>query len=134
MTNPAKANFNCQYRIYWEDTDAGGVVYYANYLKFAERARTEWLRSLGFDQSQLLQNGGAFVVKSCRIDYHHSARLDDLIIVTAAIAEWGAASLVMTQNIILQEQILADLEVKLVFINSAGRPVRIPAAVRAHLS
>ena len=81
-------------RVYWEDTDAGGIVFYANYLKFFERARTEWLRSLGIGQHGLReQSGGMFVVSEARLRYHAPARLDDALIVTAELMEKGRASL-----------------------------------------
>ena len=83
-------------RIYWEDTDAGGIVFYANYLKFFERARTEWLRSLGIQQHALKEeSGGMFVVSETQIKYFSPARLDDLLEVTAHTAEAGRASLVL---------------------------------------
>ena len=83
-------------RVYWEDTDAGGIVFYANYLKFFERARTEWLRALGVGQQALRQaTGGMFVVSETSIKYHRPAQLDDLLRVTARLAEGGRASLVI---------------------------------------
>jgi acyl-CoA thioester hydrolase len=81
-------------RIYWEDTDAGGIVFYANYLKFFERARTEWLRSLGIGQQALREaTGGIFVVSETTVKYHRPARLDDELIVTARLQEAGRASM-----------------------------------------
>ncbi len=86
-------------RIYWEDTDAGGIVYYANYLKFFERARTEWLRSLGLEQQALRQrSGGMFVVSDAQLRYHRVARLDDELRVTAWPQEFGRASLTIEQQ------------------------------------
>ena len=90
-------------RIYWEDTDAGGIVFYANYLKFFERARTEWLRSLGLNQQALRDaTGGMFVVTDAQLKYHSPARLDDALHVTARVVESGKASLVIEQQAWLQ--------------------------------
>ena len=94
QASPDKPKFCWPVRIYWEDTDAGGIVFYANYLKFFERARTEWLRSLGLEQTALLQrSGGMFVVSEARLRYHQVARLDDELLVTAWPEELGRASM-----------------------------------------
>ena len=86
--------FRWPVRVYWEDTDAGGIVFYANYLKFFERARTEWLRSLGLEQQRLReQTGGLFVVTETALRYHRPARLDDLLQVSARVTELGRASI-----------------------------------------
>jgi acyl-CoA thioester hydrolase len=91
--------FSLPVRIYWEDTDAGGIVFYANYLKFFERARTEWLRSLGIEQSRLRESaGGIFVVSETAVRYLQPARLDDELIVTAQLQEMGRASLIIAQQ------------------------------------
>ncbi len=90
-------------RVYWEDTDAGGIVFYANYLKFMERARTEWLRSLGISQQELKERtGGMFVVTETQLKYLSPARLDDLLLVSAQVIEKGRASLKIFQKISLQ--------------------------------
>src|SRR5688572_25841567 len=87
-------------RVYWEDTDAGGVVFYANYLKFFERARTEWLRSLGFDQHDMLQDSGVmFIVAATNVRYLRPARLDDLLDVTVLLRHAGEASMKIEQQI-----------------------------------
>jgi acyl-CoA thioester hydrolase len=94
--------FELPIRVYWEDTDAGGIVFYANYLKFFERARTEWLRSLGIAQSRLREDtGGMFVVSQTQVRYLHPARLDDTLRVTARLQEAGRASLVIAQQAFL---------------------------------
>src|SRR4051812_36183531 len=86
-------------RVYWEDTDAGGIVFYANYLKFFERARTEWLRSLGLNQSELRESeGGFFVVSETSVRYRQPARLDDELLVTADLEFAGRASLIIAQQ------------------------------------
>jgi len=93
--------FSWRTRVYWEDTDAGGVVYYANYLRFMERARTEWLRTLGFCQRDLAQQHGVlFAVTRVRIDYRRPARLDDELSVTCEPRSVGAASVSFAQNIL----------------------------------
>ncbi|MDP2262049.1 MAG: YbgC/FadM family acyl-CoA thioesterase [Hydrogenophaga sp.] len=100
---PTAAAFEWPVRVYWEDTDAGGIVFYANYLKFFERARTEWLRSLGLEQQKLREQlGGMFVVTDTQVRYQRPARLDDLLLVTAELAEAGRASLTIRQSASLQ--------------------------------
>ncbi len=91
--------FEFPIRIYWEDTDAGGIVFYANYLKFFERARTEWLRSLGIEQQRLRDEvGGMFVVTETQVKYLSPARLDDELLVTAQVVERGRASMTIAQR------------------------------------
>lgn len=116
-------------RVYYEDTDAGGIVYYANYLKFSERARTEFLRFLGINQQQHLQdNRCGFVVRSCNIDYMASAVLDDELTVSCQISELGAAYAVVHQEIRRGEELLSSLDVKVIYMNiDTHRPSRIPA-------
>jgi acyl-CoA thioester hydrolase len=103
MTHPAQPAFAFPIRVYWEDTDAGGIVFYANYLKFFERARTEWLRSLGLEQRTLRENtGGFFVVGETSVRFHRAARLDDELLVTACVQEMGRASLIIGQQAFLR--------------------------------
>lgn len=115
-------------RVYYEDTDAGGIVYYANYLKFAERARTEFLRKLSIHQQQdLEQKQTGFIVRSCHIEYLKSAFLDDVLTVTCQVMEVGAASAVVAQEIRRGNEVLTTLEVKVIYMNVAThRPTRIP--------
>ena len=97
------AIFSWPVRVYWEDTDAGGIVFYANYLKFFERARTEWLRSLGIEQHSLKeQSGGMFVVADTTVRYRRPARLDDQLLVTAQLSEPGRASMTIFQQAFLK--------------------------------
>ena len=99
------ATFQWPVRVYWEDTDAGGIVFYANYLKFFERSRTEWLRSLGIEQQRLREStGGLFVVTETRLRYHRPARLDDELTVTASLIEKGRASLIIQQKALLKSE------------------------------
>lgn len=122
-------------RIYWEDTDAGGIVFYANYLKFFERARTEWLRSLDIQQQALkAQSGGMFVVSETQIKYFSPARLDDLLEVTARTAEAGRASMVLAQQAWLtvdgERQLLAEGTIRIGWVDSQTlKPGRIPATI-----
>lgn len=130
-----KAVFTFPIRIYWEDTDAGGIVFYANYLKFFERARTEWLRSLGVEQQSLKdESGGMFVVSETQLKYFSPARLDDLLEVTARTAESGRASLVLTQQVWLnaagQRKLLAEGTIRIGWVDShTMKPGRIPAKI-----
>lgn len=124
--------FSTKYRIYYEDTDAGGVVYYANYLKFFERARTDFLRKLEISQSRLLEKENlAFVVKRCEIDYISPAKLDDLIEVSAQIAEIKSASVEMVQEITISDKMLSKLKVKIVCVRADNfKPTKLSQAVK----
>jgi len=130
-----KPSFVFPIRIYWEDTDAGGIVFYANYLKFFERARTEWLRSLGIQQQSLKEeSGGMFVVSETQIKYFSPARLDDLLEVTACTAEAGRASLVLAQQALLtvngERKLLAEGSIRIGWVDSQTmKPGRIPAKI-----
>ena len=131
--NPASAlaPFAWPVRVYWEDTDAGGIVFYANYLKFFERARTEWLRSLGISQSALReQAGGIFIVGETSVRYLAPARLDDELLVTAELKELGKASLIIAQQARRGEQLLADGTIRIGWVDDETlRPGRIPPAI-----
>jgi acyl-CoA thioester hydrolase len=130
-----KAAFTFPIRIYWEDTDAGGIVFYANYLKFFERARTEWLRSLGVEQQSLKdKSGGMFVVSETKIKYFSPARLDDLLEVTAQTSEAGRASLVLSQqawhSVNGQRTLLAEGTIRIGWVDTQTmKPGRIPAQI-----
>ena len=130
-----KTDYQFPIRIYWEDTDAGGIVFYANYLKFFERARTEWLRSLGVEQQSLKdESGGMFVVSETQLKYFSPARLDDLLEVTAQTSESGRASLVLTQqawlNVAGQRKLLAEGTIRIGWVDSQTmKPGRIPAKI-----
>ena len=116
-------------RVYYEDTDAGGVVYYANYLKFAERARTEYIRALGVCQQQALEaeDKCGFMVRSLTVDYKAPAVLDDLLTVTCEMVEVKGASAEMKQEILCGEKLLARISIKLAYVSLLRkRPVRIP--------
>lgn len=135
------AAFSFSVRVYWEDTDAGGIVFYANYLKFFERARTEWLRSLGIEQFHLKElTGGMFVVAESNMRYVRPARLDDELIVTARIQEIGRASMIIQQQALLKTEqtgdtrqlptVICEGSVRIGWVNAATMlPARIPAQI-----
>jgi len=130
---PAMPNFTWSLRVYWEDTDAGGVVFYANYLKFFERARTEWLRSLGVEQQTLAdQSGVVFVVRSTAVEYNAPARLDDQLEIRTHIERVGPASVHFAQEAWRGEQMLATGKIRVGCVDkSTFRPAPIPAPVLA---
>jgi acyl-CoA thioester hydrolase len=117
--------------VYWEDTDAGGVVFYANYLKFFERARTEWLRAAGVEQQRLRDDTGAmFVVAEVQTRYLAPARLDDLLQVTVRVEEQGTASMVIVQEAFRGDMLLAKGRIRIGCVQAESlRPCRIPARV-----
>ena len=120
-------NFFHKIKVYYEDTDAGGVVYYANYLKFIERARTEALMTLGFNNKKIKEDfGSLIVVKSCNIDYKISAYLEDELSIRSFVKSITKTSFFMSQFISRGEDLIAEAKVHLVFVNNAGKPVRIP--------
>jgi acyl-CoA thioester hydrolase len=119
------------FRVYYEDTDAGGIVYYANYLKFAERGRTELLRYFGFNQTKMMKDQGVmFVVRSCLLNCLAPARLDDVLEVRTRFKKPGFAKLEMIQEIICESQVLATLDVVLACINLEGKPVKLDEKLR----
>ncbi len=122
------APFRHPLRVYWEDTDAGGVVFYANYLKFFERARTEWLRALGFGQQQLRERTGAiFVVTDTNVRYRAPARLDDLLEVTVELRAAGQASMTIAQKAWRGDTLLAEGDIRIGCVDEGTfRPRRIP--------
>ncbi|MEA3394784.1 MAG: tol-pal system-associated acyl-CoA thioesterase [Pseudomonadota bacterium] len=127
--------FELPIRVYWEDTDAGGIVFYANYLKFFERARTEWLRSLGVGQQALRNSsGGMFVVSETQLKYHRPARLDDELLVTARLLESGRASLTIEQQAFRKTaagpELLCEGTIRIGWVDAATmKPARIPQSV-----
>jgi acyl-CoA thioester hydrolase len=122
-------------RVYYEDTDAAGIVYYANYLKFAERGRTEMMRSLGFEHSRIYdETGVAFAVRRLSADYRAAARLDDALTVETAIEAIGAATLSLDQQIRRDGETLVALDVLVACVGRDGRPRRVPPGLRAALA
>ncbi|WP_209588675.1 MULTISPECIES: tol-pal system-associated acyl-CoA thioesterase [unclassified Massilia] len=120
--------FDWTVRVYYEDTDAGGIVFYANYLKFFERARTEWLRAAGVGQQELLEaEGAAFVVKSASLDYHAPARLDDVLTIRTTVEKLGRASVQFAQQAWKGELLLTSASVKVGCVDTATmRPRSLP--------
>ncbi|GAB2189347.1 tol-pal system-associated acyl-CoA thioesterase [Sessilibacter sp. MAH2] len=119
--------FSTSIRVYIEDTDAGGIVFYANYLKFMERARTEMLRSLGFSKPALIDDTALLVVASVSVDYKRPARLDDLLTVTAEVVEIGRVYVVFKQQVFRGEELISDGEIKVVCVDSQSlRPISLP--------
>jgi len=122
-------------RVYWEDTDAGGIVFYANYLKFFERARTEWLRALGIGQQTLRdETGGMFVVSETHVKYLQSAKLDDLLRITAQLQTSGRASLTIAQQVWRDDQLLCEGTIRIGWVHVQDlKPARIPSSVLERL-
>ncbi len=127
--------FSLPIRVYYEDTDAGGVVYYANYFKFMERARTEWLRSLGFEQAELARDPGVlFAVRSTRLEFLRPARFDDLLDATVEIRERGRASLTFGQRVRRGTEVLCEGEVRVACLEAQSfAPCPIPAAILSRI-
>jgi acyl-CoA thioester hydrolase len=122
-------------RVYYEDTDAAGIVYYANYLKFAERARTEMLRRLGIEHERLrAETGLGFVVRRCSIDFRQPARLDDDLVVATRLTAVGGASLEIDQDVLRDSAMLVRLASRIACLGQGGRPHRLPPALKAALT
>ena len=113
-------------RVYYEDTDLAGIVYYANYLKFIERGRSEWLRALGIDQVELKEAGQVFAVRRIEADYLRPARFDDLLVVETTLAQRTAARIVVDQSVRRGDEVLFTARVTLACLDALGRPVRLP--------
>ena len=125
------AHFHHPVRVYWEDTDAGGIVFYANYLKFFERARTEWLRALGHSQQEMVDTTGCmFVVQETSVRYRSPARLDDMLTITVDVRERGRASLRIVQQAWCGDRLLAEGEIRIGCVERATmKPHRIPGPI-----
>lgn len=127
--------FHFPVRVYWEDTDAGGIVFYVNYLKFFERARTEWLRARGIGQRLLKEEtGGMFVVSDTQVRYQRPARLDDELLVTVRVERFGAASLLLAQQVLAGPAaggpVLCEGSIRIGWVQAdTMRPARIPPSV-----
>ena len=122
--------FNHKIKVYYEDTDAGGVVYYANYLKYLERARTEALIKIGLSNLKIRDNFKALIiVKSCNVDYKKSAYLEDQLNVKSYILSFTKTSFVMCQTIIKNKIVIVEAKIHLVFVNEKVKPIKIPKLV-----
>lgn len=127
--------FSWKVRVYIEDTDAGGIVYYVNYLKFMERARTEALRSLGFDKQFIFEQDEMFVVHSMQVDYRLPARLDDELVVGANIIRRGRTYLLFQQTVSRQDELLCAAEIKVACVGRQNmKPAAIPKIIAARLA
>ncbi len=126
--------FSLPVRVYFQDTDAGGVVYHASYVNFLERARTEWLRSFGYSNAGLMTKLGVmFVVRSMKLDYLKPALLDDLVTVTARIKELGRSRVTIWQEVQRDDELLTEGEVHLVCVDvKTFKPVSVPDVLRKH--
>ena len=123
-------NFYHKLKVYYEDTDAGGVVYYANYLKFLERARTEALIKVGLSNSIIKDKFGALIiVKSCNIEYKKSAHLEDVLNIKSYIKSTTKTSFLMDQIITKNKNIIVEAKINLVFVNDKGKPIKIPDTI-----
>ena len=123
-------NFYHKLKVYYEDTDAGGVVYYANYLKYLERARTEALTTIGLSNLQIKEKFGALIiVKSCNIEYKKSAHLEDQLSVRSFVKSVTKTSFFMNQIITKDEDIIVESQIHLVFVNEKSKPVKVPQII-----
>ena len=127
--------FKYNTKVYYEDTDAAGIVYYANYLKFLERARSEAIYSMGLTNKKLLNNYGTIIiVKSCKIDYKKPAKFEDLLEIISKIKTISKSSFTMDQMIKRKEEIISESEIVLVTVNTEGKPIRIPDILNKFLN
>ena len=123
-------NFFHKLKVYYEDTDSGGVVYYANYLKFLERARTEALFSIGFSNKKILDTFETLIiVKSCNIEYKKSAYLEDNLQIKSFVESKSKTSFIMSQSIFKDEELIVEAKIHLVFINEKFKPIKIPEKI-----
>ena len=126
--------FKHEIKIYYEDTDSGGVVYYSNYLNFLERARTEMIQSVGLSNKKLLEEYKTLIiVKSCNIEYVSPAKLEDKIQIYSSIESFSKASFVVIQNIKRDDNLIAKAKLKLVTVNQEGKPIKIPFVLKENL-
>jgi acyl-CoA thioester hydrolase len=132
MTNDLKGAHRIQVRVYYEDTDAGGVVYYANYLRFAERGRMEFLRRFGYSHQQVAdENRSVLVVRHVDVDYRAPARLDDLLDIDSEVVECKNSSMTMRQIVSREGMVLVEMAVLIVAVGlDSGRAVRLPPQLR----
>ena len=122
-------------KVYYEDTDSGGVVYYSNYLKYLERARTEMIQSIGLSNKILLEEHKTFIiVKSCNIEYLGPAKLEDKLQISTLIESFNKASFVIIQNIKKDNNLIVKAKLKLVTVNQEGKPIKIPSVLEKKLA
>ena len=124
----------CEYRVYYEDTDAGGIMYHANYINWCERGRSEYLRDIGLQSSTIFEDTGVlFVVRHLEADYLKPAKLDQLLRVETGLKEMKNSSFILNQSIFCQDSVLFSMTVTIVCIDGNARPVRIPDTVRTKI-
>ena len=127
--------FKSSFKIYYEDTDSGGVVYYANYLKFLERARTDAITSLDFSNNKLINEYGIYIiVKSCNLNFHKPAKLEDDLNIISKILEVKNVSIKMKQNIFVNNNMIVEAEILLASINKEGKPTKMPEKLKEQLT
>ena len=126
--------FNFNVKVYYEDTDSGGVVYYANYLKFLERARSEAIYSLGFTNSGLFENNNILlIVKSCNIEYKKPAKFEDKLSIVSEVTSFTKTSFIMQQNILRNNELISTAEVHIVVVDKNGKPSKLPDELKLKL-
>ena len=127
-------DFKHEIKIYYEDTDAGGVVYYSNYLKFLERARTDAITSLGFSNNKIKEKFGIYIiVKSCNLNFFKSAKLEDNLEIVSKVLEVKNVSIKMRQNIYVNESMITEAQILLASINKEGKPSKLPDEFKKQL-
>ena len=125
-----KQSHRCAIRVYYEDTDMAGIVYYANYLRFIERARSDWVREVGIDQLSMKEGGVVFAVRRVEADYVSPARFDDILEVRTTLDSLSAAKMDMAQEVWRGDDLIFTAKVLIVCIGASGKPVRLPAECR----
>ena len=126
--------FKSNFKVYYEDTDSGGVVYYANYLKFLERARTDAITSLNFSNKNLIEKFGTYIiVKSCNLNFHKPAKLEDNLNVISKVLEVKNVSIRMKQNIFVNDSIIVEAEILLASVDEKGKPSKLPVEFKSQL-
>ena len=126
--------FKSSFKVYYEDTDSGGVVYYANYLKFLERARTDAITSLGFSNNKIKEKFGIYIiVKSCNLNFFKPAKLEDNLKIVSKVLEVKNVSIKMRQNIYVNESMITEAQILLASINNEGKPSKLPDEFKKQL-
>tara|TARA_B100000676_G_scaffold32149_1_gene30386 strand:+ start:61 stop:459 length:399 start_codon:yes stop_codon:yes gene_type:complete len=126
--------FNFKVKVYYEDTDAGGVVYYANYLKFLERARSEAIYSLGFTNSDLLERDGILlIVKSCNIQYKSPAKFEDKLDIVSEVTSFTKTSFILNQEILRDNKLISEADIHIVAVDKNGKPSKLPDELKKKL-
>ena len=126
--------FKSNFKVYYEDTDSGGVVYYANYLKFLERARTDAITSLNFSNKNLIEEFGIYIiVKSCNLNFHKPAKLEDNLNIISKVLEVKNVSIRMKQNIFVNDSMIVEAEILLASVDEKGKPSKLPVEFKSQL-